>query len=70
MKKVIGVAAFAVLGMVALSSCKKDYTCECTSSGGDSTSIVYEDIKKKDAESACTSLNTNAAIFGGSCSLK
>ena len=29
MKKVIGVAAFAVLGMVALSSCKKDYTCNC-----------------------------------------
>ena len=27
MKKVIGVAAFAVLGMIALSSCKKDYNC-------------------------------------------
>ena len=27
MKKIIGVAAFAVLGMVALSSCKKDYEC-------------------------------------------
>ena len=27
MKKIIGVAAFAVLGMVALSSCKKDYDC-------------------------------------------
>lgn len=28
MKKVLGVAAFAVLGMVALSSCKKDYACK------------------------------------------
>ena len=27
MKRIIGVAAFAVLGMVALSSCKKDYEC-------------------------------------------
>ena len=41
MKKVIGVAAFAVLGMLALSSCKKDYVCtadgvvisECTNCG-------------------------------------
>ena len=42
MKKIIGVAAFAVLGMVALSSCKKDYDCivdgasisECTDCKG------------------------------------
>ncbi len=27
MKKVLGVAAFAVLGVLALSSCKKDYVC-------------------------------------------
>jgi hypothetical protein len=31
MKKVLGVAAFAVLGVVALSSCRKDY--ECVSNG-------------------------------------
>lgn len=69
MKKVIGIAAFAVLGMVALSSCKKDYTCECTV-GGSTSSTVYEDIKKSDAEDACTSLSTLAALGGGSCSLK
>ena len=27
MKKVLGVAAIAVLGVVALASCKKDYKC-------------------------------------------
>ena len=69
MKKVIGVAAFAVLGMVALSSCKKDYTCECTI-GGSTSSTVYEDVKKSDAESSCTALSNTAAIIGGSCSLK
>ena len=69
MKKIIGVAAFAVLGMVALSSCKKDYTCECTL-GTTTASTVYKDIKKKDAESACTSLSTTWALAGGSCSLK
>ncbi len=28
MKKVLGVAAMAVLGVVALASCKKDYECK------------------------------------------
>ncbi len=28
MKKVLGVAAIAVLGVVALASCKKDYECK------------------------------------------
>ena len=58
MKKIIGVAAFAVVGMIALSSCKKDYTCECvvTILGQTATSsTVLENVKKKDAESACDS---------------
>lgn len=27
MKKVLAISAFAILGVAALSSCKKDYTC-------------------------------------------
>lgn len=58
MKKLLFVAAVAV---VALSSCKKDYTCECTVEflGVSSTSTVdYEGLSKSeadDAEAACTS---------------
>jgi len=68
MKKIIGVAAFAVLGMIALSSCKKDYTCVCTYPIGSTTS-VYKDVKKKTAEDACTVENIDAATLSGSCSL-
>ncbi len=55
MKKVIGVAAFAVLGMVALSSCKKDYTCTCTTTFAGSTTTTSTTLngKKDDVKTAC-----------------
>jgi len=49
MKKVLGVAAFAVLGVVALSSCKKEFSCTCSGSGG----VTTETHKGKDATDAC-----------------
>jgi len=30
MKKIATIAAVALLGVIVLPSCKKDYTCECT----------------------------------------
>ncbi len=67
MKKLLVVAAVAV---VALSSaCKKDYTCSCsgTNFSGD---FVYKNVKKKDAKDACSTQNTSYAPAGISCSLK
>jgi len=52
MKKVLLIAAVAGLAMV---SCKKDYTCECTYSGSGisgTTSATIKDTKKK-AKDAC-----------------
>lgn len=49
MKKLFVLGA---LGIFALSSCKKDYTCECTSTGY-SQSYKYEGYKKKDAVETC-----------------
>ena len=54
MKKIIGVAAFAVLGMIALSSCKKEYTCTCTTV----TTVTTETNKGKDAQDACDDLTS------------
>lgn len=56
--------------LVLASSCKKDYTCLCTINGVSSNS-VYEDIKKKDAEEACLSLEATAKFIdaNASCSL-
>lgn len=66
MKKVLLVA---VAGMFVLASCKKDYTCECTTTlDGKSTTTPVEmkDTKKKDAEKACDAL----ALSGAKCALK
>lgn len=59
-------AAFAVIG---LTSCKKDWTCECTYSdptGDIVTTLEINDAKKKDAEAACDALG----LLGASCELK
>lgn len=61
MKKSIVFGAFA---LIALASCKKDYTCKCTGSNGSatvSTSTTITDTKK-DAEAAC---NEGDATSGG-----
>ena len=65
MKKVLGVAAFAVLGVVALSSCKKDYQCSFTTSGI-TTSVDYPGLNKADAES----VETTCKAAGGTWSTK
>ena len=57
MKKLILAGSFAVLGIVALSSCKKDYVCKYTSNGIEYTSECVD----------CTSSQKSA--FETSCSL-
>lgn len=65
-KIVLAAVAVAFLGLV---SCKKDYTCACTDADG-TFNYSYNKVKKKDAESACNSMNTLWATDGGSCKLK
>ena len=50
MKKVLLGSAFALLALVVLSSCKKEYTCNCVD--GTLTETV-ETHKGKDAADAC-----------------
>lgn len=73
MKKNYFLPAFFILSVVAFSSCKKDYTCECTYKDSfnapQTISIEYKDVKKSDAKDACA----NWTISGGSdfnCELK
>ena len=56
MKKIVGVAAFAVLGMVALSSCKKDYECKNSSGTVMGTCTKCNKASKTTFESQCSSL--------------
>ena len=64
MKKVIRIAAFAVLGMVALSSCKKDYTCTCTATVGEISSSASTTLNatKADAKEACEAGSTTGVV--------
>lgn len=66
MKKIILVAA---VGMLALVSCKKDYSCDCETAGI-STPVEIKNSSKSDATDACDKLNTAALVAGGKCELK
>ncbi len=61
MKKVL--AILAVAGIIGATSCKKEYTCECTVLGT-TTSTTAEFKKKADAEEWCEDGS------GGVCELK
>jgi hypothetical protein len=70
MKKIF---AIAVLGVITLSSCKKDYTCACTATNSAyNVSAAYKGVKKKDAEKSCDTFGTSYASStpGGKCELK
>jgi hypothetical protein len=74
MKKLTSVAAIALFA-IAFTSCKKDYTCECSFKDGNGTVISTQTIdlgkqKKSVAESACSAKSTTANGATAACSLK
>lgn len=68
MKKLV--LAVAALGLVSLTSCKKDYKCECSGGSAPAISYPFNKMKKSDAQSACDTYNATFKIAGGSCTLK
>ena len=52
MKKIIYTGALLFLGTIALSSCKKDWTCLCPDSSYNETSIIKNQTKSK-AKNIC-----------------
>jgi subtilase family serine protease len=70
MKKILLVAAVAGLSMV---SCKKNYTCECTTTDNGavigSTTATSGKIKKSEAETWCTA-GASAGTAKTECKLK
>ncbi len=70
MKKITSIAAVALFCAQAMTSCKKDYTCTCKDSSGNTTATYdFSKVKKSVAEDGCNTWNTGAKITGGSCSL-
>lgn len=72
MKKFILPALF--MGAIAFgsTSCKKDYTCECTISGGgvSGTASATQNMSKKDAEAWCEESSTTSGSTTTTCTLK
>lgn len=69
MKKILLVA---VVAGFAMTSCKKNYTCECTVTAGGQTTTTSSTakLKKKDAETWCTAQKGSAPGSSYSCGLK
>lgn len=67
MKKIFILAVVA--GAFTMTSCKKDWTCECKNSTG-TYPITFTKVSKADAKKACDTWNTTYSASGGSCSLK
>jgi len=77
MKKLSMIFGFAFIAAIALSSCKKDYTCECNYKDAVDGSTVnvkaeWEKISKKDAEEACDQLDATWKLVDSAakCELK
>ncbi len=69
MKKIIFLGAFALL---ALASCKKDYTCKCTSTDGSNTYTSSSTITdhRSDAKAECDAKDTSAGTASINCEIE
>jgi hypothetical protein len=61
MKKMALILGIAFLSGIALSSCKKEYTCNCTASGGSTATYTYKDTKKN-AKEICDEWEADAGF--------
>lgn len=58
------------VGLIAFSSCKKDWTCTCTSSIGGSSSTTIQDMTKSDAKAECDGGDASALGVTVDCELQ
>ena len=61
-------ALIAVVAGFAFTSCKKDYTCACKDSSGDSVATGSFKASKKDATDSCDALETQWKAYDSSTS--
>jgi len=66
MKKFIPMTAVAVIALM-FTSCKKEYTCTCTSNVGGTTTTASgktEKMSKKDAKAKCEAGSSSTTVAG------
>lgn len=59
--KTVGLILFT--GMMILSSCKKDWSCNCTNGNGAVPIESYSGLTKKDAQSKCDNVQKDFQEF-------
>jgi len=73
MKKFATIAIIALAGSIFLPSCKKEYTCVCTMSGG-GVNMTAEaktgKMSKKDAKAECDKGDVSVAGVTTDCEIK
>jgi hypothetical protein len=67
MKRIL-LPSLALIMMIGLASCKKDFTCRCTVMGDVSTE-TYTNVKRSEAKERCEAQDALAQQKGGSCQL-
>jgi hypothetical protein len=72
MKKLLLSIAACALVATTMTSCKKEYTCDCTLTDGGTTLTASYTLKntKKKAEDACTAYQTTVGTATYKCTLK
>lgn len=72
MKKIVSIIGVVAL-VATLSSCKKNWTCECCATCGGTTSCATATsgkMKKKDAENWCNQGSYSSSSCSTTCKLK
>lgn len=72
MKKTMSIISAVAIFVAILSSCKKNYTCECcvTISGSTTCASETRKLKKKDAKAWCDEAQSNSPSGSTKCELK
>lgn len=72
MKKFLLSIAAVALVATTMTSCKKNWTCECTATAGGFSTTASSTIKetKKKAKEACEAGNATSGIASVSCKIK
>lgn len=71
MKRTINFIVFTFVLAALFTSCRKDYTCKCTSADNSTTGISYMKSTQKRAEKSCErdDRNWKTTGLGGGCKL-
>jgi hypothetical protein len=70
MKKILLASTLIVLITMGFSSCKKDWSCNCTDQSGNSLSYPINNETLLDARAKCKNMDFNVGATSQSCSLQ